>query len=329
MDSRWAIAALAGLGLCCVPSGPRARNSPPKTPPPVVGGNAFDRQVRNAQDAGDGDYRLNLLRQRVAAEPENVAARLDLAQAYRDRGYPDVALEIDRLAAARFPESADAELSLVRDLHALKQPSEAIASLEGYLKAHPQPAAEFESWLGILLDESGQWPSGEAHHRKALEMAPSRDTLHNNLGYNLLMQKKNAEATAEFREALRLNPASQIARNNLGSALAAGDSAQAVASFQAASDPATAHNNLAAVLIENGNFPEARRELQLALGYNKTNLAALKNLELVSQLDGRAATLPAPLRETRWHRFKTGFARLFVGPLDQPKAVAAQAAPVH
>ena len=192
------------------------------------------------------------------------------------------------------PNPADAELSLVRDLHALKQRSEAIASLEGFLKAHPQPAPEFESWLGILLDESGQWPSGEAHHRKALETAPSRDFLHNNLGYNLLMQKKNAEAAAEFREALKLNPASQIARNNLGSALAAGDTAQAVASFQAASDPATAHNNLAAVLIENGNFPEARRELQLALSYNKAHSAALKNLELVSRLDGRDATLPAP-----------------------------------
>ncbi len=329
MDLRLAIAAFAGLSLSCATSGPIARKSAPQTPPSPVGVNAFDRQIRNARDAGDGDYALNLLRERVAAEPENVTARLDLAKAYRDRGYPDVALEIGRLAAARFPESADAELSLVRDLHALKQRSEAIASLEGFLKAHPQPAPEFESWLGILLDESGQWPSGEAHHRKALEAAPARDLLHNNLGYNLLMQKKNAEAAAEFREALKLNPASQIARNNLGSALAAGDTAQAVASFQAAGDPATAHNNLAAVLIENGNFAEARRELQLALSYNKAHSAALKNLELVSRLDGRDATLPAPPPETRWHRFKTGFVRLFYGPLDQPKTAAAQAASAH
>ena len=328
MDLRLAIAAFAGLSLSCATSIPSARHSSPRTPPPATV-NAFDRQVRNARDAGDGDYQLNLLRQRVAAEPENVNARLDLAKAYRDRGYPEVALEIGRLAAARFPESAEAELSLVRDLYALKQRSEAIASLEEFLKAHPRQAPEFESWLGILLDESGQWPNGEAHHRKALEMAPSRDSLHNNLGYNLLMQKKNAEAAAEFREALKLNPASQIARNNLGSALAAGDAAQAVASFQAACDPATAHNNLAAVLIENGNFPEARRELQLALGYNKTHSAALKNMDLVSRLDGRDATLPAPPWETRWQRFKTGFARLFYGPLDQPKTVAAQSAPEH
>jgi Flp pilus assembly protein TadD len=328
MDLRLAVAALAGLSLSCATSGPSVRNGSPKTPPPVTV-NAFERQIRNARDAGDGDYALNLLRQRVAAEPDNVSVRLDLAKAYRDRGYPEVALEIGRLAAARFPESADAELSLVRDLHALRQPSEAIASLQAFIHAHPPGAPEFESWLGILLDESGQWPSGETHHRKALEMAPLRDSLHNNLGYNLLMQKKNAEAVAEFREALKLNPGSRIARNNLGSALAAGDSAQAVASFQAASDPATAHSNLAAVLIENGNFAGARRELQLALGYNGTHPAALKNLELVARLDGRDATLPAATRETRWHRFKTVFARLVLGSPDRPKTGVAQAASVQ
>lgn len=322
------VAAIAGLSLSCANSGPKAHNATPK-PPASVGVSAFDRQVRNAHDAGEGDLSLALLRRRVAAEPDNVSARLELAKAYGDRGYPDVALEIARLAAARFPDSGDAELLLVASLHALKQPAEAAGSLGAFLKAHPQTAPEFESWLGILLDASGQWASGEAHHRRAVELAPAAAFLHNNLGYNLLMQKKNSEAAGEFREALKLDPGSSMARNNLGSALAAGNAVQAVASFQASSDPATAHSNLAAVLIENGNYAEARRELQIALGYNRTHPAALKNLELVSRLDGGDATLPGPPRQTRWQRFKTGFARLFTGPLETPKPVAAQAAPVH
>jgi Flp pilus assembly protein TadD len=334
MDFRLAIAALAGLSLSCTTSvhtaggtSPKMPNSPKAQSPVAV--SAFDRQVRNARDAGDGDYALTLLRQRVASEPNNVGARVDLAKAYRERGYPEIALEISRLAVARFPESGDAELSLIRDLHSMKLPSEALASLEGFLKAHPQHTPEYYSWLGILLDESGQWASGEPQHRKALELAPSRDSLHNNLGYNLLMQKKSQEAAAEFREALKLNPNSAIARNNLGSALAAGNASQSVASFQSASDPATAHNNLAAILIENGNYAEARRELYIALGYNQAHSAALKNLALVSRLDGHEATLPAQPAETRWHRFKTGFTRLFYGPLDRPKAEAAQAASMH
>lgn len=332
MDLRLAIAVFAGLSLSCATAVHTAKSSA-TNPPAPVGTTAFERQIKNAQDAGGGDYELNQLRQRVAAEPDSVYARLNLAKAYRERGYPDVALEISRLAAARFPESAEAELSLVRDLHNVKQRPEAVASLEAFLKAHAQQSPEFESWLGILLDESGQWTGGEPHHRKAIELAPSSDTLHNNLGYNLLMQKKNAEAIGEFKEALKLNPASLIARNNLGSALAVGNatgnSAQAVASFQSASDPATAHSNLAAVLIENGNYAEARRELNIALGYNRTHSAALKNLELVSRLDGHDATLPAQPGETRWERFKTGFVRLWVGPLNQPKTEAAKTAAAH
>lgn len=121
MDLRLAIAAFAGLSLSCATTVHTAASAPPKTPASPktaapVAVSAFDRQIRNAQDAGDGDYPLTLLRQRVASEPDNVSARLELAKAYRERGYPEIALEISRLAATRFPESGDAELSLVLSL---------------------------------------------------------------------------------------------------------------------------------------------------------------------------------------------------------------------
>src|SRR5207237_2168891 len=71
-----------------------ARAAPPRPAPvsqrqPTV----WERQVKNAVDAGDGDYQLRVLRDKVAAEPENISARLDLAKAYQERGFPDVALE--------------------------------------------------------------------------------------------------------------------------------------------------------------------------------------------------------------------------------------------
>src|SRR4051812_33386660 len=125
----------------------------------------WDRQIRNATDAGDGDYRLKALGQRVAAEPDNIAIRLELAKLYRDRGFPEVALEICRLAAARFPESAEAQLALVHTLHDMKLPREAIAVLE----AHPREAVEYYSWLGILRDQTGAWEAAEPEHRKAVE----------------------------------------------------------------------------------------------------------------------------------------------------------------
>ena len=77
---------------------------------------------------------LKAMGQRVAAEPDNIPVRLELAKLYRERGYPEVALEICRLAAERFPESVEAQLALVRALYEMKRPQEAIAALE----AHPR-----------------------------------------------------------------------------------------------------------------------------------------------------------------------------------------------
>jgi Flp pilus assembly protein TadD len=289
-----------------------------KAPPPPQ--TVWDRQIHNAIDAGDGDYQLRVLRQKLAADPDDIPIRLELAKAYCDRGYPDVALEICRLAAARFPESGEAQLALVRALRDMNRRSEAIDGLVAFLKAHPQTGPEYFSWLGILRDESGLWPLGEPAHRKALELAPSLDYLYNNLGYNLLMQKKYAEAAAEFREALKLNPRSPVARNNLGLALASLDETdQALANWRSGSDPATAHNNLAAVLMEKGNYPNARKELEIALSYNDACPAALKNLELVSRLDGHPATLAVKPAESRWQRWKIAFRRLLVGPLDNSR----------
>jgi Flp pilus assembly protein TadD len=308
------------LACSCTRRTPVARAPMPPTP------TVWERQVKNAVDAGDGDYQLRLLRSKVAAEPENIPARLDLAKAYRERGFPDVALEISRLATARFPDSGEAQLSLIRALRDLNRRAEATESLEAFLKTRPQTAPEYYSWLGILRDEAGLWPLGEPAHRQAVELSPNLDYLHNNLGYNLLMQKKNDEAAEEFRTALKLDPKSQVARNNLGLVLANQNAAeQAVASFQSASDPATAHNNLAAVWIEKGNYPAARKELDVALSYNRTHPAALRNLELVGRMDGQAATLPTKSDDlSRWTRWKIGFRRLFVGPLDNSKPEAAK-----
>ena len=299
------LAALLAAATCASCVQERRVTSAP--PVPTV----WERQVRNAKDAGDGDYALRTLRARVAAEPDNVGVRLELANAYRERGYPEIALEVGRLAVARFPESADAQYALVRTLFELKRPDEALATLA----ARPRDTAEHHTWVGLVRDSAGAWEAGEPAHRKAIELAPGQDVAHNNLGYNLLMQKKHAEAAAEFREALRLNPASQVARNNLGLALASSDTAQAVSNWQAASDPATAHNNLATVWIERGNWAEARKELALALSYNKSHPAALRNAALLAQLDGKPGDLQARSEETRegrWQRFK----RLFVGPLN-------------
>jgi len=266
------VAMLAGVNLSCVhqsqtlsgiPSLPTAKMDKSAKQPPT----AFERQISNATDAGDGDFQVLALRQKMAAEPDNLAVRLELIEHYRGAGYPELALEHCRLAAARFPESADVQLRMAKLLDGMKLDKEAADGLAAFLAAHPQKAPEYESWLGILRDKQKDWPAGEKAHRAALALDTTRDSLHNNLGYNLLMQGRPKEAAQEFREALKLRPDSEVARNNLGMALAASPVVEATGAesatndallhWQSISDPATAHSNMAALLI--GQKPTLRR----------------------------------------------------------------------
>jgi Flp pilus assembly protein TadD len=271
----------------------------------------MERHIQNGASVGDGDYEVRMLRERMAKEPGNLEVRLALAKRYDAVGSSELALEHYRLVAARFPENAEVHLLLGKSLRKAGARTEAAGMLQDFLKGHPQQSPDYVSLLGIVLDEQKQWTEGEQCHRQALQIAPHSDSLHNNLGYNLLMQGKNDPAADQFREALKLNPHSAVARNNLGMALA-NKPDQAAVNWQSLGDPAVAHNNMAALLIQQGRYPEARRELDLALGYNKNFPAALENLRLVSELDGKPATITARSPQSPWAKVKTGLRKAFI-----------------
>jgi Flp pilus assembly protein TadD/uncharacterized membrane protein (UPF0127 family) len=269
----------------------------------------IDRQIVNAVDAGDGDYELKALRAKVDSNPQDLTARLELALRYQKLGFPEIAIEHLRLACERAPASDEARIELAKMLRNAGRPAEAAALLTDYTAKH-EAGAQVWAWLGLLRDDAGDWKSGEAAHRKALALEPGHDDLHNNLGYCLLKQGREKEAAEEFRAALRINPHSVIARNNLGTSLS-GTPAEAVNHLQSVTDPASAHNNLAVAYIEAGKYAEARKEIELALSYNRQHSEALSNLLLISRLDGRAAEVKAPVRaEGRWARMVSTWRRL-------------------
>jgi Flp pilus assembly protein TadD len=269
------------------------------------------RQVRNATDEGEGDYRIKVLRRRVAANPHDLPARLELAELYREAGFPDIAIEHYRLAASQHPDSASVAIQIAKTLRSMQMSGEARSVLEVFTTSHPKASADASSWLGILRDEALQYENAEADHRAALALAPDNDAFHNNLGYNLLLQKRNTEAAVEFRKALELNPASKTARNNLGLAAPG----EALKTWNSGMDAATAHNNLAAVFIEQGDYVAARKEIDSALGYNKDHSAALRNLQLLTELDGGVAQMPQTRKQpdTRWEKFTHTMKVVMVG----------------
>lgn len=248
-------------------------------------------EIRNAVDAGEGDFEARQLRARLVNRPGDLDTRLRLAARYEELDMPELAIEHFRLATERFPAEVAPQLRLAGALHQKGHSADAAAGLEAYLSAYPEAPAEVHSWAGIARDAIGHHKVAEQHHRDALERSAPAAYLRNNLGQNLALQDRGAEAASEYRAALDLEPSNLLARNNLAIALAA-DPAEAANVFQAGtSDPATAHNNLAAILIEKGRYAEARKELNLALGYKPDHRAALSNLTIVSDWDGKPATM--------------------------------------
>ena len=141
----WMLAAVSLTG--CASKTATLHPAPFFSPTPI-------RQATNAVDAGDADLEIAGLRKTMMSRPDDVDARVRLAQAYIARGFPDVALEHYRLAAERFPDSVKVALGLARTLRRADQKEEALAGLQAFIHAHPQKTAEPYEWLGILNDDT-------------------------------------------------------------------------------------------------------------------------------------------------------------------------------
>jgi Flp pilus assembly protein TadD len=288
------------------------------------------RQIENAVDLGDGDVEARRWRQRLAANAGDLDARIALAKLYASRGLPDLAIEHYRLAAVLNPDLPAVALLLAKSLREMKEPEEALRVVGGYVSRHPKESWELLSLQGILEDEQGRFKQGEASYRAALTVDASQTSLHNNLGYNLLLQGHPESAADEFRKAIAMDPHSVVAHNNLGTALMfakSGKSEQAFAEWRKSGDPAAAHNNLAAVFLEQGHYPEARQELASSLQFRPDYPAALKNLRLVAAADGGPATPPPALQSVNlWKRMTSGLTKSKIDkPADgsgEPPAIA-------
>jgi Flp pilus assembly protein TadD len=271
------------------------------------------RQVENAVDFGDGDPEARRLRQRLAANAGDLDARIALAKLYASRGLPDLAIEHYRLAADLNPGLPGVTLLLAKALRDMNEPAEASRVIATFVIKHPHDSWELLSLQGILEDEQGRFKQGEASYRAALAIDSAQASLHNNLGYNLLLQGHAESAAEEFHQAIAIDPHSAVAHNNLGTALMfakSGKSEQAFAEWRKSGDPAAAHSNLAAVFLEQGHYPEARQEIAAALQFKPDYPAALKNLRLVAAADGGAATPPpAVARVNLWKRMTSSISR--------------------
>jgi Flp pilus assembly protein TadD len=257
---------------------------------------AFATQTQGAFNPATEDRQIKLLQTRLRLDPQDVAARLELAGVYERYRLYDEAFEHYMRAlnlcfeggaalTATPPNAAErAAAGLGRAARPLGQAAAVIPLLASFLKRAPG-AAEVWDELGLLQEAAGDSASAEQAFRRAVAAQPLSSRLHDNLGYCLLAQNRLAEAESELRRAVQLDGHSSAARNNLGMTLAReGDLKGARLQFLAVSDAATAHNNLAVVLMEMGEYEQSRRELIKALAVRNYFAPAIENFKLVQQL---------------------------------------------
>ena len=230
-----------------LPSSSRKIEKAPK-PPDVAVREIFQQQTQGAFDPLTGDQRIQTLQAHLKLNPQDFAARLEIATIYESYGLYDDAFD-QYMQALNTSPSEPAALGLSRASRATARSVEALPLVEAFAAIHPSA----DSWneVGLLYDAAGNLKAGEIAFRNSILQDEASDRSHNNLGYNLLLQNDTAAAEIEFRRALELNPKSATTRNNLGVVLARrGDLAGALEQFQSAADAATAHNNLAVVLLK-------------------------------------------------------------------------------
>jgi tetratricopeptide (TPR) repeat protein len=130
------------------------------------------------------------------------------------------------------------------------------------------------SCLVLTERQLSYWRNDETLSSHAIAVTKNNCLAHNNLGVALARQGRQAEAIANFQEAIRINPYWVSAHNNLAGSLDdTGKPEEALVEYRQAmqldlmqlnSNQSVAHGNIGRVLAELGRFDEAMGQLKEA-----------------------------------------------------------------
>ncbi len=112
--------------------------------------------------------------------------------------------------------------------------------------------------LGVLAAEKSRFEEAAEYFDSAARLGPPSSELLNDIGYNLYLMDRRAEAEAAFRQALELAPQNKSARINLGMLFGeAGRFDESLAEFRQAGTEADAQANLGFVKAQAGDLDGA------------------------------------------------------------------------
>jgi tetratricopeptide (TPR) repeat protein len=161
---------------------------------------------------------------------------------------------------------------------------------------------EANATLGLIYNHGWQWAEAEAEFKKAIELNPNYPTVHHWRSINLRDTGRKDEAFAAIKRAQELDPLSRIIGINVGIIyLNRNDTDAAIKQFQdtMALDPGwwSAHHWLAVAYLKLGRNPEAIAELEKAIELSNRSSWPLAFLGYAYALTGKRTEAVAMQRE--------------------------------
>ena len=166
-----------------------------------------------------------------------------------------------------------------------KTRTEDLAAYTKVLQSDPKNPLRHDA-VAMLNLQLGHIAEAEAEFRESLRLNPESAPTHYNIGLIFSIQRRYEQAAAEFQNATRLDPNYAEAHNNLGAMLHAfGRAEEAAAEYRRAialkPENAQAHNNLGRLLTSQRQFSDAVGEFEEALRLDPDAVLPLSGLAWV------------------------------------------------
>ncbi len=159
------------------------------------------------------------------------------------------------------------------------------ASMYSKAAALDQDCVDAHARLGLALVRMGRYKQAEEALLTAVELAPEKAYLRNNLAFAYLQQQRWPQAETALREALELQPTFARARVNLGMVLArTGQYPEAMEQFLQVLPPASAHYNLGLIHELNCRHDLAQASFTQALTLDPHMAPAREGLKRIASV---------------------------------------------
>lgn len=205
-----------------------------------------------------------LLEKVFLAYPQNVRARLLLAEMQFLKGNMDLALVSFKRLVGEADIKAQALQGYGLALLTTGKPEAAVVVLK---EAIAVDADLWRVWngLGYYYDGRQDWDKSEISYSRAIALQKNSAILYNNRGFSRLLQKRTDSAIADLFKAIQLDPENKTVSLNLQLALATAGHYRQAMSLSAQDVPANGLNNVGYVAFLKGDYFKAESFLTQAM----------------------------------------------------------------